>query len=208
MNHIYLKNLLSGSVIAFLLIQGDTISAQRTSTAKHGDRYDLVANINKVGIDRRKIENLKILVDNSKKEKNKKALKIHREKLAMEKKILKTDYAHAREQELNYKENKGERIDKLESELKASNNNYESIRTKTKKDLSKKNYFALRKDADDLLSAVQERNEISSQLSMEKSDLLETVNAMDAAWKKVKQNEKQLPEKIDKVSTNSNLTNK
>ena len=194
--------------MAFLLIQGDTISAQRTSSAKHGDRYDLVANINKVGMDRHKIENLKILVDNSKKENNKKALKIHREKLAMEKKVLKSDYAHAREQESNYKETKEERINNLESDLKASDNNYESIRAKTKKDLSKKNYFALRKDADELLKAVQEKNEISSQLSMEKSDLIETVNAMDAAWKKVKQNEKQVPEKIDKVSTNNNLTNK
>src|SRR5690349_12944144 len=130
MNHLYFKNLLYGSVVTFLLIHPELSSAQHTTASKHGDRYDLVTNINKVGLDHQKIENLKILVDNSKKSNNKKALKIHREKLALEKKGLKADYAHAREEEDKYKQNKSEHIKKLETELKASNENYESIRDK------------------------------------------------------------------------------
>jgi molecular chaperone GrpE (heat shock protein) len=207
MNQLYFKSLLYGSVVTFILIQSEFISAQGSS-AKHGDRYDLVASINKVRLDHQRIDKLKTQVDISKKSKNKKTLKVHREKLALEKKVLKADYKHADEQERKYKENKSEKISNLEAELKASEQNYGAIRNKIKKDLAKKNDFALKKDADDLLKAVQARNEISTQLSMEKSDMIQTVAAVDAAWKKVKQGNERVPEKIDEVSSKGNLTNK
>jgi len=208
MNHIYLKNLFCSFVLVFCFLQQGTISAQRPAASKHGDRYDLVANINKVHLDRRNIENLKNQINKSKADKNKKDVKIHREKLAREKKILKEDYAHAKNEESSYMKNKAARISQLEEELKASNERYESIRKKIKTDLAKKNDFALRKDADELLKSVQERNEVSTRLSMEKSDMVETVNAIDKAWKKVRQSGNEYPEKIEKNTTGSNLTNK
>jgi len=208
MNQLYLKHLFYGSVIVFWLLQAGTISAQRPATSKHSDRHDLVSNIKKVQADHRNINYINHQISISKEANNKKDLKIHREKLALEKKILKEDLIHAKDQVTSYMKNKAERIRLLEEELKASNERYASIRNKLKKDLAKKNDFALKKDAEDLLKAVQERNEASTQLSMEKSDMLETVNAIDEAWRKVRQNKNVTPAKIEKISPGSNLTNK
>jgi hypothetical protein len=208
MNHLYFKHLFYNSVLLFCLLQPGRITAQHSANSKHGDRYDLVANINKVHLDRRNIENLKSQISKSKQANLKKELKIHREKLAREKKILKADYAHAKEEESSYIKYKNEKIRQLEEKLKASNEHYESIRNKIKKDLAKKNDFALKKGAEDLMKAVQERNEVSTQLSMEKSDMFETVNAIDDAWKKVRQSLNEDPEKIEKNSPGTNLTTK
>jgi len=208
MNHIYFKNLFYGLVISYCTLQSGITAAQHPSSSKHNDRYDLVANINKVKIDQRNIADLKNKITISREANNKKSLKIHREKLALEKKGLKKDYQHAREQEANYKKNKAERIKQLEGEVKASNEHYESIRTQIKKDLAKKNDFALQKDAAELLKAVQVRNEAATKLSMEKSDLIATVNAVNDAWKKVRQSEKGEPVNIKSQTPDSNLTTK
>jgi hypothetical protein len=74
----------------------------------------------------------------------------------------------------------------LKQELKTSNERYESIRKQIKKDLARRNDFSLQKSAADLIKAVQKKNETSTELAMEKSDLLSTVEALDAEWKKVK----------------------
>jgi hypothetical protein len=208
MNHLYFKNQFYGLVISFCILQSGIADAQHPSTSKHNDRFDLVANINKVSMDQRNIEKLKNQISISRESDNKKSLKIHREKLALEKKNLKNDYKHACEQEYTYKKNKTERIKQLEEELKASNEHYESIRTQIKKDLSKKNDFALQKDASELLSAVQVRNETSTKLSMEKSDLIATENAINDAWKKVKQGASGEPVNIKSQTPDSNLTTK
>ena len=208
MNQLYFKNLFYGSMISFCIMQSGIAVAQHPSTSKHNDRYDLVANINKVQADQRNIDKVKKLLIISREGDNKKDVKIHREKLALEKKVLRKDYLHACEQERNYKKNKAEKIKLLEAELKASNEHYESIRSRIKKDLAKKNDFALQKDAEELLRSVQLRNEASTQLSMEKSDLIATENAIDEAWKKVKMEKKDDPVNIKVQVPGSTLTTK
>ena len=205
MNHLYLKRQFYCSIIVILIFHAGIASAQRAAS-KHGDRYDLVANINKLQTDQRKIENLKYQISVSKEAKDKKDLKVHREKLKLEKKNLKKDYQHAKEQESSYKKNKAERIKLLEAEMKASNERYEAIRMQIKKNLAKKNDFALQKDAAQLLEAVQDKNDASTKLSMEKSDLITTVGAMDDAWKKMRQQKNDPP--IQKVNPEPNLTKK
>jgi hypothetical protein len=208
MNQLYFKNFFYGSVISLLTFVSGNIFAQHPSTSTHGDRYDLVANINKVHIDKKNIENLKNLIAISKDANNKKALKVHRDKLILEKKHLKKDYAYAQEEEANYKKNKSERIKQLEAELKASNEHYENLRSKIKNDLAKKNDFALQKDAADLLKSVQVKNDAYTKLSMEKAELLATVDAIDDAWKKVKREGKGDPVNFKSQSPDTNLTTK
>jgi hypothetical protein len=207
MNHLHLKRLFYYSVTALIILNPGISSAQR-KPSKHADRYDLVANINKIQTDRNKIEHVKVQLNTSKEAKNKKDLQVHREKLKLEKKNLKQDFGFAKNQEADYKKNKAERIRLLEEEMKASNQHYEDIRSQIKSDLAKKNDFALQKHAEELLKAVQERNEASTNLSMEKADMVATVDAMDSAWKKLKQEKNNQQEVLQKPSSGSTLTNK
>ena len=46
-------------MISFCIMQPGIAVAQHPSTSKHNDRYDLVANINKVQADRRNIDNVR-----------------------------------------------------------------------------------------------------------------------------------------------------
>jgi len=207
MNHLYFKKLFYCSLATIINFNPGIAIAQHPA-AKHGDRYDLVANINKVHTDHRKIQKIKAQVTTSKEAKNKKDLKVQREKLKREKKALKKDHQFAREQESNYKKNKSERIKKFEAEFKATDQRYEDLRDQIKKDLDKRNDFALQKHAEELLKSVQDRNEASTQLSMEKADMIATVNAMDEAWKKVRQGKNDPPENIKKVPSGTDLTTK
>ena len=207
MNQLYFKSLFCCSIATIIYINTGYAQAQQ-SAAKHGDRYDLVANINKVQMDHRKIQKIKAQVNTSKEAKNKKDLKVQREKLKREKKALKKDHQFAKEQESSYKKNKAERIKKFEEEFKASDQRYEDIRDQIKKDLDKRNDFALQKHAAELLKLVQDRNEASTQLSMERADMIATVNAKEEAWKKVRQGKNEAPEIIKKVPPGTDLTTK
>jgi hypothetical protein len=207
MNHLYFKSLFYCSTAIILFLNTGSTSAQRKAS-KHADRYDLVANINKIQMDNRKIENLKSQITNTKEAKDKKLLGVHREKLKLEKANLKKDFCYAKDQESDYKKNKAERIKLLEAEMKVSNQHYEDIRSQIKTDLSQKNDFALQKHAEELLKAVQDRNEASTNLSMEKADLIATVEAMNDAWKKVREGKNDPPKIQQKVSTGTTLTNK
>ena len=205
MKQLYIKFLFPGLLSGILLLQLSNVCGQRLSP-NNRDRLDLIANVQKIESDLHKISRIKKQIEDYRNSENKKSVEIHKEKLAVEKKNLKEHYQNAKEEECSYRENKNNKIDALEKELKEYNAKYALIRKQIKKDLSNKNDFALQKDAADLLKAVQLRNEISTALSMEKSDLLATTDALDAEWRKVKLSRKQ-PRENEKPSTdNSSLS--
>src|SRR5689334_10655738 len=132
MNQNYFKNLIPGITCTFLLLFMNA-DAQRASQNHARDRVDLVANVTKVQMDHKRINQVKKLIDDSRTSKNQKALKVHLQKLAREKAILKKDYASARQEENTYFTAKSLKIKKLENDLKASNERYQQIRKQIKK---------------------------------------------------------------------------
>lgn len=169
----------------FIFHEPDAFSQQQKRPA-HRDQADLIAFVQKVSNDHHTIAAVRKKIKESRQANNRKDLKIHREKLVLEKNILQKDYSRARQEENLYLTYKSKKISFLEHKLKASNEKYASLRKKAKKDLAKKNDFALQKDASDLLKAVQARNETYTDLSMEKSELASTREALDREWKNVK----------------------
>lgn|GEM_PF-5384516 len=189
-----------------MLVFTSPCAQSQPAAPKQRDRIDLLTSVHKVQTDHHRIEAIRKHIKESREARNRKALKIHREKLALEKNALKADYAIAKEQESTYFENKNGKIKTLEVELKASGERYESIRKQIKKDLAKRNDFSLQKDAADLLKAVQHRNETSTELAMEKSDLYTTVEALNTAWKNVKLDADDPPSNTRKPPDENNLS--
>jgi len=206
MYQFYFKHFLCSLLFVISIFSGYNSSAQNLAHASQRDRLDLVSNVQNVRTDHSRIESTKKLIESSQEAGNKKAEKIHKARLALDKKKLKADLRHAKTEECSYLEHKSGKIKSLKRQLKMHEEMYSQVRKKIRKDLAKKNDFSLQKDAADLLKAVQARNETSTELAMEKSDLLGTKEALKAEWKKVKFTEKQLPANRDDAAEN-NLSN-
>ena len=202
MNQFYFKLLFRLIILPGFIFLHSGTSAQVKTTYKR-DRVDLLANVHKVQAGHSRVAVLKAKIKESKKVDNQKAVKTQVKKLTQEKKVLKKDYSHARDEECTYFENKKEKIRSLKNELELSEEKYSLIRKKMKKDLAKRNDFALQKDASDLLKAVQEMNETSSELSMEKSDLVSTTKALNSEWKKARSSRGQLPGHLNPADENN-----
>jgi hypothetical protein len=204
MNQFYFKYLFSFLLIAALSVFQSVAQSKRIVPHRQTDRVDLIANVHKVKDDYEKIDALKNKIKGLK-EADKKALKSHKQKLTLEKKTLHSDCSLAKDEENSYLDRKKEKIKGLKKELKASDEKYEAIRKSIRKDLAKRNDFTLQKNAAELLKAVQKKNETSTELAMEKSDLISTVEALDKEWKKVRSGQRHSAPAVANDNTLSNV---
>jgi hypothetical protein len=113
MNQNYIKQLFYGTLIGAIMLPTVTVKAQQTISRKQRDRADLIASVDRIQLDHRKIVAARQRLEESRKTGNRKSVRLHRDKLANEKKILKADYSNAKEEQCTYIENKSSRIKRL-----------------------------------------------------------------------------------------------
>jgi hypothetical protein len=182
MKKLYVKCLL------ITLATNSALAQTLVERLKKSDRIDLIANINKVHADHLNIRYTKHKIKESREANNKAGLHSHKKKLALQKAVLKNDFAKMKADEDAFVKNKNENIERLALAVKAGKRQYEMIRRRIKKDLSERKDWSLQKDARELLEAQESVRENELHLAEQKVELSTTMEATSKEWKKAKMN--------------------